>query len=132
MKPYIKYIPAFIIGVFGLLTLFLSGTIIFDLVGMRAKQGNYVPFVIWTNFVCSFIYIAAAYGFIKNKTWTTKIMAFSVVLLALTFIAFQMHIASGGIHKSDTTGALIFRLSISTIITLVAYFYITKQKKINV
>jgi len=131
MKKYIRYIAAFIIAAFGLLTLYLSASIIFDLGEMRVKQGNYVLFVIWVNFICSFIYIASAYGFVKAEKWTTKVMASSVVLLILTFIAFQMYIASGGIHKSDTTGALIFRTSISLIITLTAYFTITKKKKIH-
>ncbi len=128
MKKYIKYIAALVIGAFGFLTLYLSTSIIFDLGNMREQQGNYVPFVIWVNFICSFIYIATAYGFLKSKTWVTKIMATSVVLLIFTFIAFQIHVQSGGIYKSDTNGALIFRTSISAIITLIAYYTITKKE----
>ncbi len=131
MKTYIKYILAIIIGAFGFLTLYLSASIIFDLGDMRVKQGDYVPFVIWSNFVCSFIYIAAAYGFIKNKTWTTKIMITSVLLLIITFISFLIYINSGGIHKPITAKALVFRISISAITTFIAYFTITKKKIIN-
>ncbi len=129
MKKYIKYITALIIGVFGFLTLYLSGSVIFDLFGVREKQGNYVLFVIWINFICSFIYIAAAYGFIKSKTWTTKILATSLLLLITTFIAFLIYVNSGGIHKQDTFGALAFRTTITLFATIVAYFTITKNIK---
>lgn len=56
----------FLIG-FGLLTLFLSTSVIFDLFGIREKEGNYVLFVVWSNFISSILYLFAAYGFIKHK-----------------------------------------------------------------
>jgi drug/metabolite transporter (DMT)-like permease len=129
MKKYIKYIIALLVGTFGVLTLYLSGSVIFDLFGMRAKQGNYVLFVIWVNFICGFIYLVASYGFIKSKYWTIKILTTSLLLLILTFIAFLIYVNSGGIHKNETFGALAVRSAITLLATITAYLTITKNYK---
>ena len=65
MKKYVLYTSAVILTAFGLLTLFLSTSVIFDLFGIRAKEGNYVLFVVWSNFISSILYLFAAYGFVK-------------------------------------------------------------------
>jgi len=127
MKVLTKYIPAGILAAFGLLTLFLSTTVILDLVGMREKQGNYVLFVIWVNFFCGLAYVASAYGFLKSKKWTSLLLGIAILILIGTYIAFTMYVNGGGIHKEDTFGALKFRLGITIFFTLIAYFTITKK-----
>jgi predicted RND superfamily exporter protein len=67
MKKIIPYLLAAILTGFGLLTLFLSSSVIFDLFGIRAKEGNYVLFVVWANFISSILYLFAAYGLLKSK-----------------------------------------------------------------
>jgi predicted RND superfamily exporter protein len=67
MKKILPHLFATLLAGFGLLTLFLSTSVIFDLFGIRAKEGNYVLFVVWSNFISSILYLFAAYGFIKNK-----------------------------------------------------------------
>ena len=47
---------------FGGVTLFLSTSVLFDLFGMREKEGNYVQIVVLANFFASVLYIAAAIG----------------------------------------------------------------------
>ncbi len=126
-----KYIPATVITAFGLLTLFLSTTVILDLVGMREKQGNYVLFVIWVNFFCGLAYVASGYGFLKAKKWTAYLLAISIVVLIATYISFTIYANSGGIHKEDTFSALKFRLGITTLFTLIATFTINKKSKKN-
>jgi hypothetical protein len=42
MKKIIPFSLATILAGFGLLTLFLSTSVIFNLFGIRAKEGNYV------------------------------------------------------------------------------------------
>ena len=129
MKTLKKHIPAGLITAFGLLTLFLSTTVILDLVGMREKQGNYVLFVIWVNFFCGLAYVASGYGFLKSKKWTVYLLAAAIIALIGTYIAFTMYVNNGGIHKEDTFGALKFRLGITTLFTLIAYYTITKKNK---
>ena len=48
----------------GLLTLFLSSSIIFDLFEIREMEGNYVGFVVWANFISAILYIITALDFI--------------------------------------------------------------------
>lgn len=124
-----KYIPALIIGAFGALTVFLSGSVIFDLFGIRAKEGNYVPFIVWTNFFASLAYLAAAYGFITQQKWTFKLLLTVVVVLLAAFIGLQMHISGGGIYEEKTVKAMMFRMTVTAVMTAIAYFTINKTKK---
>ncbi len=50
-KKIIRYVLAAVLIGFGGLTLFLSGSVILDLFDMRTKEGNYVDFVVWANFL---------------------------------------------------------------------------------
>ena len=132
MKKAIPYLLATILGAFGLLTLFLSTSVIFDLFGIRAKEGNYVLFVVWANFISSLLYLFAAYGFVKAKKWTVKILGISASFLTVAFIGLIFHINSGGIYETKTIGAMIFRISVTRAFTAIAYFsFSVKNKKSN-
>lgn len=132
MKKAIPYLLATILGAFGLLTLFLSTSVIFDLFGIRAKEGNYVLFVVWANFISSLLYLFAAYGFVKAKKWTAKILGISASFLTVAFIGLIFHINSGGIYETKTIGAMIFRISVTLAFTAIAYFSLSgKNKKSN-
>ena len=128
MKSLKKYIPATILTAFGLLTLFLTTSIILDLFGVREKNVGYTPFVIWVNFFCGIAYLFAAYGFLKQKKETFKTLQFTVIALLITLIAFVVYINNGGIHKPDTFKALLFRITITSIFTFIAYFTINKKQ----
>lgn len=129
MKRALPYLLAFVLAAFGLLTLFLSSSIIFDLFGIRAKEGNYVLFVVWANFVSSLLYLSAALGFIKAKKWTVLSLGISVLILILTFIGLLIHVKTGGKYETKTMGAMIFRITITLIFTFFAYFTIIKNRK---
>lgn len=128
MKKYIPYALAFIMAGFGLLTLFLSTSVIFDLFGIRAKEGNYVLFVVWSNFISSILYLLAAYGFTKSKKWTTLLLGISTIILIAAFIGLKIYVSSGGIHETKTIGAMIFRISVTLVFAIIAYFTIIKKK----
>jgi NADH:ubiquinone oxidoreductase subunit K len=128
MKKIIPYLLATILAAFGLLTLFLSTSVIFDLFGIRAKEGNYVLFVVWSNFISSILYLFAAYGLVKNKKWTTTLLAISTLILIVAFIVLQFYISSGGIYEKKTVGAMIFRISVTLVFAIIAYFTISKKK----
>ena len=128
MKKAIPNILATILTGFGLLTLFLSTSVIFDLFGIRAKEGNYVLFVVWANFISSILYLLAAYGFIKNKKWTTALLSISTAILIAAFIGLKIHANSGGIYETKTIGAMIFRIVVTLAFTIAAYFTISKRK----
>jgi hypothetical protein len=128
LKTVFRYATALIIGAFGLLTLFLSSSVVFDLFGIRAKEGNYVLFVVVANLISSLLYLLTAYGIIVNKTWTTKVLSSSVLILLIAFVGLFVHINTGGIYETKTIGAMIFRISL-TLIFVAASFLLNKRKQ---
>ncbi len=130
MKKTFINSSAIVLAVFGLLTLFLSSSVIFNLFGVRAKEGNYVLFVVWANFLSSILYLFAAYGFIKTKRWTIHLLGISAILLIIAFIGLIIHINSGGIYETKTIGAMIFRITITLGFLILAYFTISYFERI--
>ena len=131
MKKAIPYILAVLLAAFGFATLFLSTSIILDLFGVRAEEGNYVLIVVWANFISSLFYLFAIYGFIKNKEWTAKLLGISTVILIVAFIGFIIHISSGGIYETKTIGAMIFRITLTIVFGLLAYLLINKPLQVE-
>lgn len=129
MKKAIPYILALLLSGFGLLTLFLSSSVIFDLFEIRAQQGNYVLFVVWANFVSSLIYLIAAFGLLKSKKWTAPLLGISIIILVIAFAGLNIHASSGGTYETKTMSAMIFRITVTLIFSALAYFFITKKKK---
>ncbi len=129
MKKTLLYLFAIILTGFALLTLFLSTSVIFDLFGIRAKEGNYVLFVVWSNFISSILYLFAAYGFFKDKKWTTKLLGISTFILIAAFIGLKIYVNTGGIYETKTISAMIFRISVTFVFTIIAYFITTKTTK---
>lgn len=129
MKKYILYAAAVVLAGFGLLTLFLSTSVIFDLFNIREKEGNYVLFIVWSNFIGSFLYLISAYGLFTAKNWTYKTLGISTIILTIAFIGFLFYIQSGGIHENKTVGAMVFRIALTFSFTLFAWFTINKNRK---
>jgi NADH:ubiquinone oxidoreductase subunit K len=129
LNKVILYFVVVILIAFALLTFFLSTSIIFDLFDVRAKEGNYVLFVVWANFVSSILYLISAYGLLKTKKWTYQILGTSTLMLIATLIGFLLYIQAGGIHESRTIAALIFRTTLTVGFTAFAYFTINRKFK---
>ncbi|MDP2339008.1 MAG: hypothetical protein Q8N05_21650 [Bacteroidota bacterium] len=129
MKKVLSYLAAAILAAFGFLTLFLSTSVILDLFGVRAQEGNYVLFIVWANFISSLLYLFAAYGFIKTKKWTVQLLGISAIVLVSAFVGLLFHINTGGIYETKTIGAMIFRITVTLVFLALAYFTINKNKK---
>ncbi|MBK8546000.1 MAG: hypothetical protein IPL63_00975 [Saprospiraceae bacterium] len=127
MKKVLLYLVVAVLTGFGLLTIFLSTSVIFDLFDVRAKEGNYVLFVVWSNFISSVLYLISVYGLLTSKIWTFKILGLSTIILSIAFIGFLIYIQSGGIHENKTVGAMVFRIALTLGFTLFAYFTINKK-----
>lgn len=112
---------------FGLLTIFMGGSVIFDLFGIRRLEGHYVPFVLWVNWFCGFIYLIAGYGFLKMKKWTSRILWSVFTLLVVTYIGLFIHIQLGGVYETKTVVAMAARTFITLILALIAYFILIKK-----
>jgi len=131
MKKGLMILTAIVLTAFGLLTIFLSSSVIFDWFGIREKEGNYVLFVVWSNFISSIIYLIAAYGIIKLKKWSTWLLGISVLILTAAFIGLKIHISNGGIYEPKTVNAMIFRIVLTITFTAASYFIIINQKTIK-
>lgn len=129
MKPVILKIVAIILTLFALITLFMSGSVIFDLFGIRAKEGNYVLFIVITNFICGFLYLVSAYGLFTKKKWTTHLLMASSAFLVLSFAGLLWRINTGGIYEEQTVKAMLFRIGITFGFTILSWWYISKQIK---
>ena len=129
MKNIIPYLIATVLAFFGLITLFLSSSVIFDLFNIREQEGNYVLFIVWANFISSLLYLSAVYGFIKNKNWTSQSLGISALVLIIAFIGLFVHINQGEIYETKTIGAMVLRITVTLVFTLLAYFTITKKTK---
>lgn len=102
---------------FGGVTLFLSTSIVFDLFGMREKEGNYVQFVVLANLLASILYFAGAIGLIAHQAWTRYPLWMASVVMIVASIAFGWYVYQGGIHEQRTIVAMLFR----TLLTLAFY-----------
>jgi hypothetical protein len=117
-----------VISAFALLTLFLSGSVIFDLFGIRAKEGNYVLLVVWANFISSLLYLVAAYGLVMRKRWPYKILIISVAVLSMALAGLFIHIDQGGLYETKTIGAMVFRISVTLAFTFFCYRQLKRGK----
>lgn len=126
-QKLINYLSAALLSFFGFITLVLSTSIIFDLFGVRAMEGNYVLFVVIANFVCSLLYLFAAYGFVAKKFYTLNLLWFSVGILTLALMGLFIHINSGGLYETKTIGALFFRIAVTLL--FVGAFYWSKRSE---
>ncbi len=128
MKRVVKYLLVAFLVAFGALTIFLSTSVILDLFDVREREGNYVLFIVWANFISSIIYFISAYGLATMKKWTYKLLAASSGILIIAFVGLQFYIHSGGIHEEKTIRAMIFRITVTVAITLYAYFTVNRRK----
>ncbi len=131
MKKIFSYFPVVLLIAFALLTLFLSSSVIFDWFDIRAKEGNYVLFVVRANFISSILYLAAAYGFLKRKKVTFNILSLSALILIMALVGLFIHINSGGLYETKTIGAMVFRIIVTLAFVLLAYLKFIKNEKNN-
>lgn len=116
-----------IIAMIGILTLFMSTSVIFGLFNIREKEGNYVLFVVVANFICAFLYLAAAYGFFTRQKWTTLILNLAVAVLVVAFMGLGIHIYSGGIYEHKTVAAMIFRTLLTVAFAFLSFNLFSKN-----
>lgn len=129
MKKILAFLLSAVLFLFGMITLFLSSSIFFDWFGVREKEGDYVLFVVVVNFIVSILYLFAGYGFIKNKLFTAKVLYFSVAVLVAACAVLFVHITLGGIYETKTIGAMGFRIILTCIFAIAAYFMINKKDR---
>lgn len=94
--------------VFGLLTVRSGGGVIFTEAGRQAA-GDYVPFVVWFNFLAGFAYLLAGIGLWSWRRWAAKLSLLIAISTLIVFAAFGVHVVTGGAFEMRTVGAMILR-----------------------
>jgi len=98
--------------IFGIMTLFSGGSVLFGPQMAREAAGAYVPFVVWFNFLAGFAYVAAGIGIWIAATWARGLAGLIAGATVLVALAFAVYVASGGDFEMRTVGALIFRAGV--------------------
>lgn len=94
---------------FGLMTIKEGGAVLLGNEEAVSAAGNYVPFVLWFNFLSGFAYIVAGVGLWLQQRWAVWLAVAIAAAIALTFAAFGMHINSGGAYEQRTLIAMSMR-----------------------
>jgi len=113
---------------FGLLTIKEGGTILFGDEAARAAAGNYVPFVLWFNFLAGFAYIIAGAGLWLQQRWAARLAMAIAAATAITFAAFGVHVLSGGAFESRTVVAMSLRTLVWVTIAVIAWRGLVRAK----
>ena len=87
-KHIIRIITLTGLILFTTITLFLSTSILLDILGIREQQGHYVPLVIWSNFLCGCLYILSIIGLFTHKKWSIVPMVLALFILVGAFLAY--------------------------------------------
>lgn len=113
-----KWLLLFFTVIFGAVTLFMSSSVIFDWFGIRAKEGNFVPAIVWANWLCGILYLIAGYGIFKMRTWAKKPISIALLSLIVGSLYLFVHISIGGLYETKTVGAMAFRVVVTLLLLL--------------
>ncbi len=111
-------LAAVIAVLFGAVTVASGGNVLFGS-GAQAA-GNYVPFIVWFNFLAGFAYVAAGVGLWLRRGWAAWLAVALAVSTALAFAGFSWHISLGGAYEMRTVVAMTLRFVVWTAIAAFA------------
>lgn len=95
--------------IFGVMTLFSAGGVLFGPESTRDLAGAFVPFIVWFNFAAGVFYIIAAMGIWLKQDWAASLSLIIALATSLAALAFVFYINSGNAFEMRTVGALILR-----------------------
>ena len=125
----VRNVAATVALVFGALTIKSGGDVLFWSEEARIAAGNYVPFVLWFNFMSGFVYIIAAIALYMKKPWV-KWLAGAILLSIITvFVALGLSIYVTDIaYETRTVGAMVVRTVVWAMITFMSYKVFQHQR----
>jgi hypothetical protein len=106
---------------FGLLTIKSGGQVLFGDETYRVAAGDYVPFVLWFNFVAGFVYLIAGVGIALRKRWSVWLSLLIAASTLLVFAAFGLHVFGGGAYETRTVAAMTLRSTVWSVISILVY-----------
>lgn len=121
-----------ILGVFGMLTLFISVSVLLSLFGIREKMGeNLVFFILYTNLFCSFIYLYSSYCFFTENKRATKLLFIAVGVLIIAYLGLIVYIQMGYPYEVKTVAAMLGRTCLTILFAGISWYFLTRTKLVN-
>lgn len=120
-RPTGMIIAAAIAVLFGVMTIYSGGSVLFGVGQAREAAGDFVPFVLWFNFLAGFAYIAAGIGLYLWRHWAIKLSMFIAIATLLVFAALGVHIMTGGAYETRTIGAMTLRSTLWLVIAFISH-----------
>ncbi len=115
------WIISVIAVVFGLMTLKEGGSVVFGVGEARAAAGNYIPFIVWFNFLAGFAYVIAGIGLWLQQRWAMVLAVAIAAATALASVALGVIILSGTPFEQRTIFAMGLRTVLWATIAVVAW-----------
>jgi hypothetical protein len=119
-RPTWLLVVAVLATAFGILTLIASSRVLFGSAAARAAEGDYVPFVLWFNFLAGFAYVAAGVSLGLARPWAGRLALGIAVATAIVYAALGVHILIGGRFTLHTVRAMAVRTIVWSAIAVVA------------
>lgn len=107
--------------VFGLLTIKEGGAVVSGSEAARTAAGQYIPFVVWFNFLAGFAYVAAGIGLFMQQRWAMWLAVAIAVSTALASAALGVSIFSGTPFEQRTVFAMGLRTLVWATIASIAW-----------
>jgi hypothetical protein len=120
-------LAAVVAVLFGIATVASGGSVLFG-DGARGA-GNYVPFIVWFNFLAGFAYVAAGVGLWLRQAWAAWLALALAVTTAGAFAGLGVHIGGGGAYEMRTVIAMALRLAVWTAIAALAIGIDQRQQR---
>lgn len=107
-----RYLIAIFAVAFGLLTIWSGGSVLFGGEEARRAVGDYVPFVVWSNFVAGFFYVLVGIGLWRWWEWARWVAAAIAIVAVGTYLGFGLHVLRGGPYEMRTVVAMAIRTGV--------------------
>jgi len=128
MSNIILKISGAFLGLFGIISMFITSSIIFKLNFLKIQHTNQLPYILYVNFACSFLYLFASYGFFTKNKWTTASLFSAVGILIFTYVGLIIHIQAGGFLDMFIIKLMLVKVSLTILLAGISWFYLTRTK----
>lgn len=118
----LRWVAALVAVLFGMMTVKSGGQVLFGPEEARVAAGNYIPFVLWFNFLAGFLYVITGVAIAMGKKWSLKAALFLMSSTLLVFAAFGLHIMINEVsYETRTVIAMAARSTIWAVISFVLF-----------
>ena len=106
--------------IFGLLSIYSGGQVLFGAAAVRTEAGQIVPAIVWFNFLSGFVYVLSGVQLMRwRRSGAVLAMGLAATLLLVGGL-FAFHIATGGLFEMRTVMAMLLRLSFWCLVAVMA------------